>query len=255
MDIINSVVVITGAASGLGRATAEYIIKNGGKVSIFDLDDERGGQLIGEYGSKIIYNKVDITDERQVDAAVKNTLKELGHINILVNCAGVGVPFKVFSKNGVMDMAKWYKTIDINLNGTMQTIRFSVNEMIKNKPDINGEKGVIINTASIAAFEGQVGQSAYASSKAGVVGMTLPLAREFSSIGIRVMTIAPGLFLTPMLLALSDEVQESLGKSVPFPNRLGKPEEYAALVGHIIKNPMLNGETIRIDGALRMAPR
>ncbi len=255
MQIKDSVAVITGGASGLGEATARHLLAAGGKVALFDLDAERGEKLAGELGGNAVFCQVDVTEEEQVAAGVGAAMDAFGSISVAVNCAGVGVPFKVLGKDGPMDMAKWIWTIKINLIGTMQVIRLAAEQMAHNQPNADGERGVVINTASIAAFEGQVGQSAYAASKAGVAGMTLPLAREFASLGIRVLTIAPGLFLTPMLLALPEKVQESLGQSVPFPSRLGKPEEYASLAGEIIENPMLNGETLRLDGALRMAPR
>jgi 3-hydroxyacyl-CoA dehydrogenase / 3-hydroxy-2-methylbutyryl-CoA dehydrogenase len=255
MQIKDSVAVITGGASGLGEATARHLLAAGGKVALFDLAAERGQALAAEMGQDAIFCQVDVTDEDQVAAAVKQTVESLGAIKVAVNCAGIGVPFKVLGREGPMDMAKWIQTININLIGTMQVIRLATEQMAQNQPDADGECGVVINTASVAAFEGQVGQSAYAASKAGVAGMTLPLAREFAPLGIRFLTIAPGLFSTPMLLALPENVQESLGQSVPFPSRLGRPEEYAMLAGHIIENPMLNGETLRLDGALRMAPR
>lgn len=255
MQIKDSVAVITGGASGLGEATARHLLAAGGKVALFDMAAERGQALAAELGQDAIFCQVDVTDEDQVAAAVKQTVESLGAIKVAVNCAGIGVPFKVLGRDGPMDMAKWIQTININLIGTMQVIRLATEQMAKNQPNADGERGVVINTASVAAFEGQVGQSAYAASKAGVAGMTLPLAREFAPLGIRFLTIAPGLFSTPMLLALPENVQESLGQSVPFPSRLGRPEEYAMLAGHIIENPMLNGETMRLDGALRMAPR
>lgn len=255
MQIKDAAAIITGGASGLGEATARYLLERGAKVALFDLAGERGQALAQEMGAEAIFCQVDVTDEAQVAQGVQKTVEAFGSIQVAVNCAGIGVPFKVLGKDGPMDMGKWIQTLNINLVGTMQVIRLAAQQMAANQPNPDGERGVVINTASIAAFEGQVGQSAYAASKAGIVGLTLPLAREFASLGIRVLTIAPGLFLTPMMLALPEKVQQSLGQSVPFPNRLGRPQEFAMLAGQIIANPMLNGETIRLDGALRMAPR
>ncbi|RJX29071.1 MAG: 3-hydroxyacyl-CoA dehydrogenase [Desulfarculus sp.] len=255
MQIKDSVAIITGGASGLGEATARHLLQRGGQVALFDLAGERGQALAQDLGERVIFCQVDVTDEAQVDQGVRRTVEAFGSVQVAVNCAGIGVPFKVLGKDGPMDMGRWIKTLQINLVGTMQVIRLAAQRMAANQPNAEGERGVVINTASIAAFEGQVGQSAYAASKAGVVGLTLPLAREFASLGIRVLTIAPGLFQTPMMASLPEKVQQSLGQSVPFPSRLGRPQEFALLAEQIIANPMLNGETIRLDGALRMAPR
>ncbi|MEW5913275.1 MAG: 3-hydroxyacyl-CoA dehydrogenase [Thermodesulfobacteriota bacterium] len=255
MQIKDSVAIITGGASGLGEATARRLLKLGAKVALFDLAGERGQALAQELGPEAVFCQVDVTDEAQVDQGVKRAVEAFGSLQVAVNCAGVGVPFKVLGKEGPMDMGRWIKTLNINLVGTMQVIRLAAQRMAANQPNADGERGVIISTASIAAFEGQVGQTAYAASKAGIVGLTLPLAREFAPLGIRVLTIAPGLFQTPMMASLPEKVQQSLGQSVPFPSRLGRPEEFAMLAEQMIVNPMLNGETVRLDGALRMAPR
>lgn len=255
MDSKKIVAVVTGGASGLGEATARAFVAGGGKAAIFDLDETRGRQIASELGGAAIFCKVNVTDEDSVRAGVEAAVAAFGQINALVNCAGVGTPAKVLGKSGLMSLEFWNKVIAINLTGTMNVIRFGVEKMAANQPDAGGERGVIINTASVAAFEGQVGQTAYAASKGAVVAMTLPLAREFAPLGVRVMTIAPGIFETPMLKGLPANVQEALGKMVPFPPRLGRAEEFAALATHITQNAMLNGETIRLDGAIRMQPK
>jgi len=253
MQIKNSVFLVTGGASGLGAATAQMAVANGGKVVIADLQAEAGEKLAKELGGK--YCKCDVTSEADGKAAVEATLKAFGGIHVLVNCAGIGVAERTLGKDAPHDLARFTRVININLIGTFNMIRLAADAMAKAGPNAAGERGVIINTASVAAFDGQIGQAAYSASKGGVVGMTLPIARDLSRNGIRVVTIAPGLFLTPMLLGLPKEAQESLGKQVPFPSRLGKPEEYAQLAKSIVENEMLNGETIRLDGAIRMAPK
>ena len=255
MDISGTTALITGGASGLGEACGRLLVKSGGNVALLDLAEDKGQQLAAELGDKAIFIKTDVTDENQVAAAVAQTIEKFGAVNVAINCAGVGIPAKVLGKDGPMSMGHFNKVVQINLMGTMNVIRLSAAEMVKNPEGADGEKGVVINTASAAAFEGQVGQAAYSASKAAVAGMTLPIAREFADYGIRVMTIAPGLFETPMLLGLPEKVQISLGQSVPFPKRLGKPDEFAGLVKHIIENRMLNGEVIRLDGSIRMAAR
>jgi len=255
MQIKNSVALVTGGASGLGEACVRNFIAQGGKVSILDFAEDRGRKIAHELGGNVLFCMTDITKEVDVQAAVNQTAETFGAIHIAVNCAGVGVPAKVLGKTGPMDMEHFNKVIQINLVGTMNVVRLAAGQMVKNQGNADGEKGVVINTASIAAFDGQIGQAAYSASKAGVAGMTLPIAREFAEYGIRVMTIAPGIFGTPMLRGLPENVQESLAKMVPFPKRLGEPLEFAALVQHIVENPMLNGEVIRLDGALRMAAR
>ena len=255
MEIMNSVAVVTGGASGLGEACVRNLINKGAKVSIFDFDEERGQSVASGLGESVIFCMTDITREKDVQSALKKTVETFGAVNIVINCAGVGIPAKVLGKEGPMKMDHFNKVVQINLMGTMNMVRLSAEVMVKNQGNEDGEKGIVINTASIAAFDGQIGQAAYSASKAGVVGMTLPIAREFAEYGIRVMTIAPGIFNTPMLRELPENVKEALNKMVPFPKRLGEPSEFAGLVQHIIENPMLNGEVIRLDGSLRMAAK
>jgi len=255
MEIRDCYAAVTGGASGLGEACVRLLVAGGGKAAIWDFDADRGEKLSAKLGKNAIFVKADVTDEASIQEAVAKTLEFSGGLNVLINCAGVGDPCKVLSKKGVMPLSFFNRVIQINLIGTFNTIRLAIEQMVKNAPNGDGEKGVIIHTASAAAFDGQTGQAAYSASKSGVVGMTLPLARECADYGIRVMTIAPGIFNTPMLSALPDTVRESLGKMVPFPPRLGDPSEFAKLCGHIIENPMLNGEVIRLDGAIRMAAK
>jgi NAD(P)-dependent dehydrogenase (short-subunit alcohol dehydrogenase family) len=253
MQIRNSIFLVTGGASGLGAATAQMAAANGAKVVIADLQAEAGEKLAKEIGGK--YCRCDVTSEADGKAAVEAAVKTYGGLQVLVNCAGIGVAERTIGKEAPHDLARFTRVITINLIGTFNMIRLAADAMAKAGPNAAGERGVIINTASVAAFDGQIGQAAYSASKGGVVGMTLPIARDLSRNGIRVVTIAPGLFLTPMLLGLPKEAQDSLGKQVPFPSRLGKPEEYAQLARSIVENEMLNGETIRLDGAIRMAPK
>ncbi len=253
MQVRNSVFLVTGGASGLGAATAQMAAANGGKVVIADLQAEAGEKLAKELGGKFV--KCDVTSEADGKAAVEAAVQGYGGLHVLVNCAGIGVAERTIGKEAPHDLARFAKVIAINLIGTFNMIRLAADAMAKVGPNAAGERGVIVNTASVAAFDGQIGQAAYAASKGGVVGMTLPIARDLSRNGIRVVTIAPGLFLTPMLLGLPKEAQDSLGKQVPFPSRLGKPDEYASLARQIVENEMLNGETIRLDGAIRMAPK
>jgi 3-hydroxyacyl-CoA dehydrogenase/3-hydroxy-2-methylbutyryl-CoA dehydrogenase len=255
MDINGSVAVVTGGASGLGEACVKNLANHGAKVSILDIAEDRGQKVASELGDAAIFCIADITDEGNVQAAINKTIEAFGAIHVAINCAGVGFPAKVLGKEGPLNMDQFIRVVQINLMGTMNVIRLAAEKMAENAPNEDGEKGVVINTASVAAFDGQVGQAAYSASKAGVVGMTLPIAREFADYGIRVMTIAPGIFNTPMLNDLSEKVKEALNKMIPFPKRLGKPDEYSGLVQHIIENPMLNGEVIRLDGAIRMAAR
>jgi 3-hydroxyacyl-CoA dehydrogenase / 3-hydroxy-2-methylbutyryl-CoA dehydrogenase len=247
--------VVTGGASGLGEATVRNILKQGGKAVILDLSSERIEQLQSEFGENVLFKKVDVTNEEEVVVALDAAISQFGHINAVINCAGIGVAQKLLSRKGVHQLEAFSKVISINLVGTFNVIRLAAERMSQNDANEYGERGVIINTASVAAFEGQIGQAAYSASKGGIVGMTLPISRELASYGIRVMTIAPGLFLTPMFDSLPEEARNSLGKMVPFPQRLGFPEEYAQLVQSIIENTMLNGETIRLDGAIRMQPK
>jgi len=255
MEIRERVAIITGGASGLGEACARNLLRGGAKVAILDLAEERGKEIASELGDSAIFCSTDVTDEKSVKQAIDRTVEAFGGIQVVINCAGVATPAKVLGKEGPMPLKSFEQVIKINLVGSMNVIRLAALKMVENKENEDGEKGVIINTASAAAFEGQIGQAAYSASKAGVVGMTLPIAREFADYGIRVVTIAPGLFDTPMLAGLPEKARESLNKIIPFPKRLGKPVEFAKLVQHIIENTMINGETIRIDGALRMPPR
>jgi 3-hydroxyacyl-CoA dehydrogenase/3-hydroxy-2-methylbutyryl-CoA dehydrogenase len=255
LKVQETVAMVTGGASGLGEACVRMITAGGGKAAILDMQAERGEELAAELGQKVIFANTDVTKEESVQAAVRKTLDAFGKINGVINCAGVGDPAKLLSKKGPMALSFFNRVVQINLVGTFNVIRLAVEQMVKNTPGPDGEKGVVINTASAAAFDGQVGQPAYSASKAGVVGMTLPLARECADYGIRVMTIAPGLFNTPMLAILPEAAREALGKMVPFPARLGHPSEFADLCRHIIENPMLNGEVIRLDGAIRMAAK
>jgi NAD(P)-dependent dehydrogenase (short-subunit alcohol dehydrogenase family) len=247
--------IITGGASGLGQAVAEDIVEGGGQVTILDVNSTAGHDLAARLGERAAFVETDVTSEAAVDAAVLSASRTMGGLNAAVNCAGVGWPKRMVGKDGPMPGDFFRKVIEINLVGTLLVCKSAAAQMQKNPANTNGERGALVMTASVAAFDGQIGQVAYSASKAGVVGMTLPMARELAGFGIRVVTIAPGLFLTPMMAALPAEAQESLGKQVPFPPRLGRPSEYALLVRQVIENPMLNGETIRLDGAIRMAPR
>ncbi|PKN04728.1 MAG: 3-hydroxyacyl-CoA dehydrogenase [Deltaproteobacteria bacterium HGW-Deltaproteobacteria-9] len=255
MLVKNSVAVVTGGASGLGEACVLALHKLGAKVAIFDFAADKGEKLAARLGKDAIFAHTDVSDDGGVQDAISKTMDAFGAIHIAINCAGVSAPMKVLSKKGPMPLASFNKTIQINLVGTFNVIRLVVEQMVKNEHQADGEKGVIINTASVAAFDGQTGQADYSASKGGVVGMTLPIARECAEYGIRVMTIAPGLFNTPLLQGLPEAVLESLGNMVPFPRRLGYPEEYAQLALHIIENRMLNGEVIRLDGSIRMAAK
>jgi len=255
MKIAGSTTVITGGASGLGRATAERLVGSGGRVALLDLPASPGVEAARAMGPDALFTAADVTSAENVTAALEAVQNRFGSIQALVNCAGIGTAEKTFGKRGPADLAAFTRTIQINLIGTFNCIRLAAAHIARNQPGVDGERGVIINTASVAAFDGQIGQAAYSASKGGIVGMTLPIARDLARSGIRVCTIAPGIFLTPMLEGLSKEVQESLGQQVPFPPRLGQPAEYAALVKHIAENGMLNGEVIRLDGAIRMAPK
>ena len=254
MFIKDGVVLVTGGASGLGGATAKLVVECGGKVLIADVNAVLGEEFAKQLGSNAQFVKCDITSEAEgqkaVDAAVA-----MGPLVGLVNCAGIGGAAKTTGKDGPHRLDVFTRVVTINLIGTFNMIRMAAWAMTRNTPNSEGERGVIVNTASVAAYDGQIGQAAYAASKGGIVGMTLPIARDLSRDGIRVVTIAPGLFLTPLLKGLPQEAQDSLGKQVPFPSRLGRPDEFAIMVKHIFTNPMLNGETIRLDGAIRMAPR
>jgi NAD(P)-dependent dehydrogenase (short-subunit alcohol dehydrogenase family) len=247
--------VISGGASGLGLAVAELVVAAGGQVALFDVNDAAGVEAVHALGPAASFHKVDVTSESAVAAAVASATARMGGLNLAVCCAGVGWPKRMVGKEGTMPGEFFRKVVEINLVGTLLLCKEAAAAMQKNAPNAEGERGAIVMTASVAAFDGQIGQVAYAASKGGVVGMTLPMARELASSGIRVVTVAPGLFMTPMLAGLPQEARDSLGKQVPFPPRLGQPSEYARLVRQIVENPMLNGETIRLDGAIRMAPR
>ena len=253
MQIRNSIFLVTGGASGLGAATARMAAEGGGKVVIADMQQDAGEKLASELGGRFI--KTDVTSEADGKAAVALALKEFGGVHVLVNCAGIAVAERTIGKDAPHDLARFTRVVGVNLIGTFNMIRLAAEAMAKAGPNAGGERGVIVNTASVAAFDGQIGQAAYSASKGGVVGMTLPVARDLSRNGIRVCTIAPGIFETPMLAGLPKDAQDSLGKQVPFPPRLGRPAEYAQLARHIVENEMLNGETIRLDGAIRMAPK
>ena len=255
MDMKGSTFIITGGASGLGAGTVRMIVAGGGNAVIADLKEAEGQALAAELGKSARFVKTDVADAASAQAAVAAALTSYGGLQGLVSCAGIVHGEKVLGKEGPHAIEGFARTIAINLVGMFNVIRLAADAMSKGAPNAEGERGVIVNTASVAAFDGQIGQAAYAASKGGIVAMTLPIARELARFGIRVMTIAPGIFHTPMMASLAPDVQEALGKMVPFPPRLGKAEEFASLVGEIIRNPMLNGEVIRLDGAIRMAPR
>ncbi|MDT5139895.1 MAG: hypothetical protein QOG19_3121 [Mycobacterium sp.] len=250
MEIRDAVAVVTGGASGLGLATTKRLLDAGAQVVVLDL---RGEEAVAELGDRARFAQADVTDEAAVGAAL-DVAESLGPLRIAVNCAGTGNAIRVLSKDGVFPLAAFRKIVDINLVGTFNVIRLAAERIAQTEP-VGEERGVIVNTASVAAFDGQIGQAAYSASKGGVVGLTLPVARDLASKLIRVVTIAPGLFDTPLLAGLPEPARESLGRQVPHPSRLGNPDEYGALAVHIVENPMLNGEVIRLDGAIRMAPR
>ncbi|PDS75246.1 3-hydroxyacyl-CoA dehydrogenase [Rhizobium sp. L43] len=247
--------IVTGGGSGLGAATARMIVEAGGRVTIADLNEEAGEQIVREFGSDARFVKADVTDGEEAAAVIAAALEAFGDLRGLVNCAGVAPAEKVIGRDGPHRLESFARTVGINLIGTFNMIRLAAAAIEKTQPDAEGERGVIVNTASVAAFDGQIGQAAYAASKGGVAAMTLPIARELARHGIRVVAIAPGIFETPMIADMPAEVQASLGQSVPFPPRLGRPAEFAGLVRHILENNMLNGEVIRLDGALRMGAR
>ena len=253
MQVKDSVFLVTGGASGLGAATARMAAQGGARVVIADMQAEAGARLAGEIGAQFV--KCDVSSEADGKAAVELALKSYGGLHVLVNCAGIATAERTVGKDAPHSLAAFARIINVNLIGTFNMIRLAAHAMAQAVPNASGERGVIVSTASVAAFDGQIGQAAYSASKGGVVGMTLPIARDLSRSGIRVCTIAPGIFETPMLAALPKEAQDSLGKQVPFPSRLGRPAEYAQLVRAIVENEMLNAETIRLDGAIRMAPK
>ncbi len=255
MQLGGSVFLISGGASGLGAATARMVVAGGGKVVLADVNERDGKALAAELGAAARFVRTDVTDEASGKAAVEASQTAFGAIHGMINCAGVVHGERILGKEGPHNLATFARTININLIGSFNMTRLAAEAMARNAPNAAGERGVIVLTASVAAYDGQIGQAAYSASKSGLVGMTLPIARELARHGIRVVAIAPGLFETPMMDSLSKDVQESLGKMVPFPPRLGRPAEYASLVAEIVRNEMLNGETIRLDGAIRMAPK
>jgi NAD(P)-dependent dehydrogenase (short-subunit alcohol dehydrogenase family) len=255
MQIGGSTFIVTGGASGLGAASARMVVARGGNAVIADVNDDEGRAMAAELGDAARFAQTDVTDEASAAAAIAVALQAFGGVHGLVCCAGIVHGEKVVGKDGPHTLAGFARAISVNLIGTFNLVRLAAQAMTANAPNAGGERGVIVNTASVAAFDGQIGQAAYSASKAGVVGMTLPVARELARFGIRVVAIAPGIFETPMVAGLSADVQQSLGRMVPFPPRLGKPDEFASLVREIIENPMLNGEVIRLDGAIRMAPK
>jgi NAD(P)-dependent dehydrogenase (short-subunit alcohol dehydrogenase family) len=255
MELRGSTFIVTGGAAGLGGATAEMVVEQGGNVVIADVKEDVATAHAKALGARARFVRTDVADEASAKACVAAAVQGFGRVDGLVNCAGIVFGEKTVGKEGAHSLAGFVRTINVNLIGTFNMIRLAAEAMAKNEPNAEGERGVIVNTASVAAFDGQIGQAAYSASKGGIVGMTLPIARDLARVGIRVMTIAPGLFLTPMAGQIPPEIAESLGKMVPFPPRLGRPPEFASLVAEIVRNVMLNGEVIRLDGAIRMAPK
>lgn len=255
MQIQGNTFLVSGGASGLGGATSRLLAEAGGNVVIADINADKGAALADELGANTRFVQTNVTDEAAVQNAVATAVSAFGALHGALSCAGIGVAEKTVGKDGPHGLASFKKVIEINLIGTFNVIRLAAAQMAQQEPQASGERGVLINTASIAAFDGQIGQAAYSASKGGIVGMTLPIARDLARTGIRVVTIAPGLFDTPLLAGLPEDVKKVLGAQVPFPSRLGQPREYAALARHIIENEMLNGEVIRLDGALRMPPK
>lgn len=255
MNLTNKTFLITGGASGLGLATAQMLVNNGGNAVLVDINATAGEQAESQLGSNARFIQTDVTSEDSVQNAISVAQTTFGGLHGAINCAGIGPAERVIGKNGPHSLANFTKTVTINLIGTFNVIRLVSAVLQTNEPDQAGERGVLISTASVAAFDGQIGQAGYSASKGGIVAMTLPIARELARFGIRVMTIAPGIFETPMMAGMPDEVKASLGQQVPFPPRLGQPREYAALARHILENQMLNGEVIRLDGAIRMAAK
>lgn len=255
MEIAGKTFLITGGGSGLGAATAQLLVDRGGEVVLVDLNQSAGEQMVATLGDRARYARADVANEEDIKAAITLAVNVFGGLHGVVNCAGIAIAEKVLGKRGVHDLGAFTRVLQVNLVGTFNVIRLAVEVIAQNPPGAGGERGVIINTASVAAYDGQIGQAAYAASKGGVAAMTLPIARDLAALGIRVMTIAPGIFATPMLAGLPEAAQTSLAQQVPFPPRLGNPAEYAALAVHIIENQMLNGEVIRLDGAIRMGPK
>ncbi len=246
---------VTGGASGLGFAVAQHLSMNGGRVTLLDVQEAQGRKAAHDLGAAVEFQRCDVSSESSVDAAMSAAAAAMNGLNVLVNCAGIGTAARILGRTGPMPVEQFTRTIQVNLVGTFMCDRAAAVIMQHNTPGADGERGVLIHTSSVAAFEGQIGQSAYTATKAAVAAMTLPIAREFAMFGIRCVAIAPGIFQTPMLGSMPPEVQESLGRQIPFPSRLGKPAEFAALAAAIITNPMLNGTTIRLDGAIRMQPK
>jgi len=256
MQLSNALAVVTGGVSGLGFAVAKHLVAHGGKVALFDVNDDKGPAAVAELGeANARYFRTDVTDEAGVFANVAAAKDFLGGLNAAINCAGILGAGRVLGRDGAMKLSQFQTTVMVNLVGSFNVAKACAEQMQGNDAGTDGERGVIVNTASVAAYEGQIGQAAYSASKGGVVGMTLPMARELSRFGIRVMTVAPGIFWTPMVDGMPDDVQKSLSASIPFPSRLGRPEEFADLVAYILGNRYLNGETIRLDGATRLAPK
>jgi len=256
MQLENARAVVTGGVSGLGLAVAQHLVARGGKVALFDVNDDKGAQAVAALGAeRARYFRTDVTDEAGVVANLDAAREFLGGLNAAINCAGILGAGRVLGKEAPMPLGQFQSTVMVNLVGSFNVAKAAANQMQHNQAGDDGERGVIVNTASVAAYEGQIGQAAYSASKGGVVGMTLPMARELSRFGIRVMTVAPGIFWTPMVDGMPESVQQSLSASIPFPSRLGRPEEFADLVGYILGNRYLNGETIRLDGATRLAPK
>jgi NAD(P)-dependent dehydrogenase (short-subunit alcohol dehydrogenase family) len=255
MEINNKTFLISGGGSGLGAATAKLLGAHGAQVIVADINRETGESTAKEIGPNARFVETNVTDEESVKNAIDTAISAFGSLNGAINCAGIGVAERTVGKDAPHSLATFRRVIEVNLIGTFNVIRLAATQMSRQEPNAGGERGVIVNTASVAAFDGQIGQAAYSASKGGIVGMTLPIARDLARSGIRVMTIAPGIFDTPLLGSLPEEVRKALGGQVPFPQRLGQPREYAALVKHIIENEMLNGEVIRLDGALRMPPK
>jgi NAD(P)-dependent dehydrogenase (short-subunit alcohol dehydrogenase family) len=255
MDLSTAKAIVTGGASGLGLATAQAIVDAGGSVALFDVNSEQGEAAAASLGDHATFIKTDVANEDAVRDSVQAANEVMGGITFTVNCAGIATAGRTLGREGPWPTEKFNQVIQVNLVGSYNVTKEAAVFMQQNEPNENGERGVVISTASIAAFEGQIGQAAYSASKGGIVGMMLPLAREFAQFGIRVNTIAPGIFKTPMMAGMPEEVQDSLGKQVPFPPRLGAPEEYADTAAFIYGNPMVNGETIRVDGAIRMQPK
>ena len=256
MQIEGKTIIITGGASGLGAETMRYLHGKGANVVACDMNAEAGDALVAELGERAMFARLDVTSDEEAADVIARVVEKFGAVHVCINCAGVAAPGKIIGREGnATSLDAYRRTVDINLVGTFNMMSKCAAQMAKNDPEDGEERGVVINVSSGAAYEGQIGQAAYAASKGGIVGMTLPVAREFARYGIRVMTIAPGLFLTPLMATLPQEAQDSLGRQVPFPPRLGDPSEFAHMVGAIVENPMLNGETIRLDGAIRMAPK